>query len=88
MANVKSLDTLVGWVERRKGGRSVVGQAIDAGREIFGTVLLPDRKLRWLGQQPLQALGTGRPAHHRLLLWTLEDALKQRRPPPPSHPAA
>ncbi len=79
MANVKALDQLVGWVARRKGGRTVVGQAVDAGREIFATALLPDRKLRWLGQQPLGGLaGGGREGERRLLLWTLEDALKQR----------
>lgn len=51
---------------------------MDAGREIFLTALLPDRKLRWLGQQPLAALPTGRDGERRLLLWTLEDAIKQR----------
>lgn len=28
MANLKSLDQLVGWVARHKGGRSVVGQVL------------------------------------------------------------
>lgn len=78
MANLKSLDTLVGWVAKSKGGRSVVGQAIDAAREAFVTVLLPDRKLKWLGQQPLAALEQNKAGEKRLLLWTLEDALKQR----------
>ncbi len=78
MANLKALDQLVEWVARRKGGRTVVGQAMDAGREIFLTALLPDRKLVALAAQPLAALPAGRAGDRRLLLWTLEDALKQR----------
>ena len=53
-------------------------QAIDAGREIFATALLPDRKLRWLTQQPLALLPPGRDGERRLMLWVFEDALKQR----------
>jgi hypothetical protein len=78
VANLKSLDVLVGWVARSQGGRTVVGQAIDAAREAFITVLLPDRKLKWLSQQPLAALEQSKLGEKRLLLWTLEDALKQR----------
>ena len=53
-------------------------QAMDAGREIFATALLPDRKLRWLAQQPLALLPPGRDGERRLMLWVFEDALKQR----------
>jgi ribosome biogenesis protein MAK21 len=51
---------------------------MDAGREIFATALLPDRKLRWLAQQPLASLPPGRDGERRLMLWVFEDALKQR----------
>lgn len=53
-------------------------QAMDAGREIFLTALLPDRKLRWLAQQPLAVLPAGRDGERCLMLWTFEDGLKQR----------
>ena len=51
---------------------------MDAGREIFATALLPDRKLRWLAQQPLAQLPPGRDGERRLMLWVFEDTLKQR----------
>lgn len=53
MANLKSLDTLIGWVAKRKGGREVVRQAMEALQELFVTVLLPDRRLKHFEQQPL-----------------------------------
>lgn len=60
LANLSSLDTLVSWVQKRKGGREVVRQAIEALQELFGTVLLPDRKLLHFEQQPLQVRGSCR----------------------------
>jgi ribosome biogenesis protein MAK21 len=54
VANLHSLDILLGWMQKRKGGREVVRQAIDALQELFCSVLLPDRKLRHFEQQPLQ----------------------------------
>jgi hypothetical protein len=44
-------------VQKRKGGREVVRQAIEALQELMLTVLLPDRKLRFLEQQPVQVRG-------------------------------
>lgn len=38
---------------KSKGGRGVVGSAMDALRELFLTALLPDRKLRWGALGPL-----------------------------------
>ncbi len=35
MASLKGLDTLLGWVTKRKGGREVVRQALDALKELF-----------------------------------------------------
>lgn len=54
IAGMKNLDMLISWVQKRKGGREVVKQAIEALQELFVTVLLPDRKLKFLEQQPLQ----------------------------------
>ena len=54
LANLKSLDTLMSWVQKRKGGREVVRQAIEALQELLLTVLLPNRKLKFLEQQPVQ----------------------------------
>jgi ribosome biogenesis protein MAK21 len=45
---------LLGWVTKRKGGRSVVQQAIEALQEAFVNFLLPERKLKSFDQQPLQ----------------------------------
>ena len=78
MAGMKSLDAMLSWVVKRKGGRAVVGQAIEALREVFLTALLPDRKLRFLSQQPLRALAAGREGDRRLLYWHLEDCIKKR----------
>ena len=75
---MRSLDAMLAWVEKRKGGRAVVGQAIEALREVFVAALLPDRKLRWLAQQPLAALEPGRQGEKRLLFWHLEDSIKKR----------
>ena len=48
------MDTLLSWVQKRKGGKEVVRQAIEALQELMLTVLLPDRKLKFLEQQPIQ----------------------------------
>ena len=59
LANLKSLDTLLSWVQKRKGGREVVRQAIEALQELMLTVLLPGRKLKFLEQQPIQVCAEG-----------------------------
>jgi hypothetical protein len=41
-------------------------------------VLLPDRRLHFLTQQPLAALPPGREGARRLLYWHLEDCIKMR----------
>lgn len=75
---MKSLDAMLNMVVKRKGGRAVVGQAIEALREVFLAALLPDRKLRFLSQQPLAALPNSREGERRLLYWHLEDCIKKR----------
>ncbi len=59
MANLSSLDTLISWVQKRKGGREVVRQAIEALQELFCSVLLPDRRLVHFEQRPLQVRASG-----------------------------
>lgn len=53
IANLRALDELISWVAKSKGGRAVVGQSIDALRELFKSVLLPDRRLTTLEQRDL-----------------------------------
>ena len=57
VSNLNSLDALISWVQKRKGGREVVRQAIEALQELFCTVLLPDRKLLHFEQRPLHVSG-------------------------------
>jgi ribosome biogenesis protein MAK21 len=52
-ANMRSLDQLLGWAGKRGGGKELVRQAVEALQELFVGVLLPNRKLRFLEQQPL-----------------------------------
>jgi len=66
------------WVQKRKGGKDVVRQAIEALQELCLTVILPDRKLKFLEQQPVHSLPEGRDGRKRLLFWCVEDAVKRR----------
>eukprot|EP00798_Chlamydomonas_sp_ICE-L_P018712 gene18712-25235_t len=88
-ASLKGLDTLLlwvqrrkggkeVWVQRRKGGKEVVRQAIEALQELFLAVMLPDRKLKYLEQQPLKSLPEGKAGQRQLLFWACEDAIKRR----------
>ena len=78
LANLKAFDELLGWVEKRKGGRAVVPKALDAMKEVCIAALLPERKLLFLADQPLASLGSGKDAQRRLLYWYFEDSLKRR----------
>ena len=69
---------MLGWVEKRKGGRAVVPKAIEAVKEICLAALLPERKLLFLADQPLAALGSSKDDQRRLLYWYFEDSLKRR----------
>ncbi|EFJ51407.1 hypothetical protein VOLCADRAFT_87659 [Volvox carteri f. nagariensis] len=64
----------VGW-GRVPGAARNLGTCLT---ELFTTVLLPDRKLRFLEQQPLQDLPSGRDGEKLLLLWWAEDCVKRR----------
>lgn len=78
VANLPSLDGLLGMVGKKGGARAVVGSAMDALKELFTTVLLPDRKLRFFEQQPLDKVEAGREGERRLLYWLVEDGIKKR----------
>ncbi|GLJ10892.1 hypothetical protein SUGI_0137430 [Cryptomeria japonica] len=77
LANLKALDTVLAMVTSKAGKRhAAVG--IDALKELFFMSLLPDRKLKYLGQHPLHALVESRDGNSLLLFWYWEDCLKQR----------
>ena len=80
-ANLPALDGLLSMCGKKGGARAVVGSAMDALRELFIAVLLPERKLRFFEQQPLAAVpagGGGREGERRLLYWLVEDGVKKR----------
>ncbi|KAI7841479.1 hypothetical protein COHA_004873 [Chlorella ohadii] len=78
VANLPSLDGLLAMVSKKGGARAVVGSAMDALKELFTTVLLPNRKLRFFEQQPLDKVEAGREGERRLLYWLVEDGVKKR----------
>jgi ribosome biogenesis protein MAK21 len=52
--------------------------ANDALKELFTTILLPDRKLLFFEQQALSLLPEGKEGSRRLLYYYMEDAVKKR----------
>lgn len=78
VGNLRALDGLLAWVTRRKGGRDVVGQAIDALKTLFLRSLLPDRRLVAFEKRPFGALPSGREGGQVLLYWLMEDGIKKR----------
>lgn len=77
LANLKALDTILGMVTSKVGKRHA-GVGIDALKELFLISLLPDRKLKYFGQQSLHVLSESKDANSLLLFWYWEDCLKQR----------
>eukprot|EP00850_Spirogloea_muscicola_P010284 SM000060S19616 [mRNA] locus=s60:111234:119561:- [translate_table: standard] len=73
LASHRSLGALVGMMAS-KGGKRQAAAAMDALREL----ILPDRKLRALSQQPLALLPSGEAGQRLLLFWAFEDYLKER----------
>ncbi len=78
IANLASLDSLLAMCSKRGGARAVVISAMDALKELFMSVLLPDRKLRYFEQQPLGKAEAGKEGERRLLYWLVEDGIKKR----------
>jgi len=77
LANIKALDTILAMVTSKVGKRHA-GVGIDALKELFLISLLPDRKLKYFGQQPLHVLSESKDGNSLLLFWYWEDFLKHR----------
>ncbi|KAI3524915.1 hypothetical protein L1887_03584 [Cichorium endivia] len=77
IANIRSIDALVGMVTSKVGKRYAF-TGFEALKEMFISSLLPDRKLRTLFQQPLNHLPDSKDGNSLLLFWHWEECLKQR----------
>lgn len=77
IANLRSLDALLGMVASKVGKRYAFA-GFDALRELFLSSLLPDRKLKSLSSRPLNHLPETKDGYSLLLLWYWEESLKQR----------
>ncbi|OMO66056.1 CCAAT-binding factor [Corchorus olitorius] len=77
VANLKSLDGLLGLVTSKVGKRYAF-TGFDALKELFISNLLPDRKLKTLLQRPVNELPETKDGYSLLLFWYWEDCLKQR----------
>ncbi|CAI9114481.1 OLC1v1015212C1 [Oldenlandia corymbosa var. corymbosa] len=77
VANLRSLDVLLGMVTSKFGKRHAL-TAFEVLKELFISSLLPDRKLKTLFQQPLNLLSETKDGYSLLLFWYFEDCLKER----------
>ena len=81
IANLRALDGLLRMVNKKGGARSVVGTTLDALRELWVDVLLPpNRKLKFLQQQNLEALSklSLKESNRAILIWSFEEQLKKK----------
>ncbi|KAA3452040.1 CCAAT/enhancer-binding protein zeta [Gossypium australe] len=76
VANLKSLDGLLGLVTSKVGKRYAF-TGFEALKELFISKLLPDRKLKTLIQRPVDELPETKDGYSLLLFWYWEDCLKQ-----------
>jgi len=77
VANLRSLDALLGMVTSKVGKRHAL-TGFEALKELFISSLLPDRKLKTLFQRPLNHLPESKDGYSLLLFWHWEECLKQR----------
>ncbi|XWS20015.1 hypothetical protein CRYUN_Cryun31cG0065300 [Craigia yunnanensis] len=77
VANLKSLDGLLGLVTSKVGKRYAF-TGFEALKELFISKLLPDQKLKTLLQRPVNDLPETKDGYSLLLFWYWEDCLKQR----------
>ncbi|MBA0869976.1 hypothetical protein Goshw_006001 [Gossypium schwendimanii] len=77
VANLKSLDGLLGLVTSKVGKRYAF-TGFEALKELFISKLLPDRKLKTFIQRPVNELPETKDGYSLLLFWYWEDCLKQR----------
>ncbi|CAH2066927.1 unnamed protein product, partial [Thlaspi arvense] len=76
IANMRSLDALLGMVTSKVGKRYAF-KGLKALSEIL-IRLLPDRKLKTLLQRPLNSIPENKDGYSLLLFWYWEECLKQR----------
>ncbi|CAG7904446.1 unnamed protein product [Brassica rapa] len=84
IANMRSLDALLGMVTSKVGKRFAF-KGLKALSEIlirhffsYSPMLLPDRKLKTLLQRPLNSIPETKDGYSLLLFWYWEECLKQR----------
>ncbi|XP_024024531.1 CCAAT/enhancer-binding protein zeta [Morus notabilis] len=77
VANLRSLDALLGMVSSKVGKRHAL-TGFEALKELFISSLLPDRMLKSLLQRPLNHLPETKDGYSLLLFWYWEECLKQR----------
>ncbi|CAK9144659.1 unnamed protein product [Ilex paraguariensis] len=77
IANMRSLDALIGMITSKVGKRHAL-TGFEVLKELFISSLLPDRKLKTLFQRPLHHLPESKDGYSLLLFWYWEDCLKQR----------
>ncbi|XP_059456216.1 protein SLOW WALKER 2 [Corylus avellana] len=77
IANLRSLDALLGMVASKVGKRHAL-TGFEALKELFISSLLPDHKLKSLLQRPLDNLPETKDGYSLLLFWYWEECLKQR----------
>ncbi|XP_056176264.1 protein SLOW WALKER 2 [Syzygium oleosum] len=77
IANLRSLDGLIGMVTSKVGKRHAL-TGFEVLKELFISSLLPERKLKTLLQRPLNHLPETKDGYSLLLFWYWEDCLKQR----------
>ncbi|KAB1218311.1 CCAAT/enhancer-binding protein zeta [Morella rubra] len=77
IANLRSLDALLGMVASKVGKRHAL-TGFEALKELFVSSLLPDRKLKSLLQRPVDNLPETKDGYSLLLFWYWEECLKQR----------
>uniref|UniRef100_A0A5B7B011 Putative CCAAT/enhancer-binding protein zeta n=1 Tax=Davidia involucrata TaxID=16924 RepID=A0A5B7B011_DAVIN len=77
IANLRSLDALLGMVTSKVGKRHAL-TGFEALKELFISSLLPDRKLKTIFQRPLNHLPESKDGYSLLLFWYWEECLKQR----------
>jgi hypothetical protein len=78
LANIAALDALLQLVGKSSGAKDTVGHALDALKELFKGVLLPDRPLVSFDKRPFMAVKPSKEGDKRLLLWWAEDCIKTR----------
>lgn len=78
LANMSALDDLIALASKRGGAQGAAGHAVDALKELFMSVLLPDRRLVTFETRPLSFMKPSKASDRQLLFWWVEDCIKRR----------